>query len=278
MERLDSCPLTGVKIINQTNDGENIWYSILINKRKFELMFCKKCCKRMMNELEVLPPHHVMKGLFLNDKLGQLDGNLIHWDTSEEGIDLKNEIQQIAYPQSPQELLENLFVHLISLQDSKGSTVSFSFEDSDSPNKLFFKNKQEVIFFIEALQGKGYVEVGNITSANAQCRITYDGLNAFIQLSEEGSNSNRCFVAMSFQEETRPIRTAIKNALIKTGFVPILIDEQHISSEKTINDEIIAGIKKSKFCIADFSYHKNGVYFESGFALGQGKQVIYTCE
>ncbi|MEP6737098.1 MAG: hypothetical protein ABJA70_16360, partial [Chryseolinea sp.] len=46
---------------------------------------------------------------------------------------------------------------------------------------------------------------------------------------------------------------------------------------KTINDEIIAGLRKCKFCIADFSYHRNGVYFEAGFALGQKKPVIYSC-
>lgn len=28
--------------------------------------------------------------------------------------------------------------------------------------------------------------------------------------------------------------------------------------------------------VADFSFHSNEVYFESGFALGQGKKVIYT--
>ena len=63
----------------------------------------------------------------------------------------------------------------------------------------------------------------------------------------------------------------------ETGFEPILIDERNIDSDRTINDEIIANLKKCKFCIADFSYHSNGVYFESGFALGQNKKVIYTC-
>ncbi|HYC86761.1 MAG TPA: hypothetical protein VEB86_16125, partial [Chryseosolibacter sp.] len=44
-----------------------------------------------------------------------------------------------------------------------------------------------------------------------------------------------------------------------------------------INDAIIVGLKQSKFCIADFCGHKNGVYFEAGFVVGQGKPVIYTC-
>jgi nucleoside 2-deoxyribosyltransferase len=36
-------------------------------------------------------------------------------------------------------------------------------------------------------------------------------------------------------------------------------------------------LKKSKFVIADFTQQRQGVYFEAGFALGQGKQVIYLC-
>ena len=46
---------------------------------------------------------------------------------------------------------------------------------------------------------------------------------------------------------------------------------------QTINDAIISEIKSCKFCIADFSQQKDGVYFESGFAVGLGKPVIYTC-
>ena len=82
---------------------------------------------------------------------------------------------------------------------------------------------------------------------------------------------------MSFSKEMSDVRQEIKNALEATGYYPIIIDEQHIESDQTINDAIIAGLKSSKFCIADFTEHKNGVYFESGFALGQGKKVIYTC-
>lgn len=82
---------------------------------------------------------------------------------------------------------------------------------------------------------------------------------------------------MSFKPETKPVRDAIKSALKKTGYRAIIIDEENVDSDKTINDAIIANLKKCNFCISDFSFHSNGVYFESGFALGQGKKVIYTC-
>ena len=82
---------------------------------------------------------------------------------------------------------------------------------------------------------------------------------------------------MSFDPSTKEAREAIRKALKETGYEAVIIDEQIIDSERTINDEIIASLKKCKFCIADFSLHSKGVYFESGFALGQGKKVIYTC-
>jgi len=39
----------------------------------------------------------------------------------------------------------------------------------------------------------------------------------------------------------------------------------------------MAGIRKSRFLVADLTCHKNGVYFEAGFALGLNIPVIWTC-
>jgi len=44
-----------------------------------------------------------------------------------------------------------------------------------------------------------------------------------------------------------------------------------------IDDEIIATIRRSKFLVSDFTGQRGGVYFESGFALGFGLRVIWTC-
>jgi nucleoside 2-deoxyribosyltransferase len=107
--------------------------------------------------------------------------------------------------------------------------------------------------------------------------FSIQGLNKAISLFQEGENSNKCFIAMSFDSKMAETREIIKQVLKKTGYEPIIIDEEHLNSDQTINDAIIANLKKCKFCIADFSKHSNGVYFESGFALGQGKKVIYLC-
>ena len=41
--------------------------------------------------------------------------------------------------------------------------------------------------------------------------------------------------------------------------------------------EIIARIKESRFVVADVTQHRNGVYFEGGYAMGMGLPVIWMC-
>ena len=85
---------------------------------------------------------------------------------------------------------------------------------------------------------------------------------------------------MSFSEkpEIVSIKEAIKSAVNETNYQPVIINEKHIESDRTINDAIIAEIKRAKFVIADFTEQKSGVYFEAGFALGLGIPVIYCCD
>ena len=58
-------------------------------------------------------------------------------------------------------------------------------------------------------------------------------------------------------------------SIVEYRFKPFIVDETHVDSQKTIPDAIIAGLKQRKFCISEFSMHKNGVYFEAGFSVGQ---------
>lgn len=197
---------------------------------------------------------------------------------------LKELINKADYPKSPEDKLEALFLKLFSLQKEDGQRISIKSDYYKSTlwKILYFKSFNELNYYIKYLNEIGLIdaEFGNTKDNYGELvsyRITFKGLNRAIELQESGQNSNLCFIAMSFKPETKPIREAIKSALKKTGFRPIIIDEENIDSDKTINDAIIANLKRCNFCISDFSFHSNGVYFESGFALGQGKKVIYTC-
>ena len=168
---------------------------------------------------------------------------------------------------------------LFALQSYDGESIRINIKENDFILKNYFKNQEECAFYISSLAEQKLIHLLQHRSdgTTVTVNLTHDGLMKTIELTEEGEKSNNCFVAMSFDPSTKNAREAIKKAIRKTGYEPIIIDELLIDSDRTINDEIIASLKKSKFCIADFSLHSKGVYFESGFALGQGKKVIYVC-
>jgi hypothetical protein len=143
--------------------------------------------------------------------------------------------------------------------------------------KLYFLSRNELIFYIEALRKEEFFNTYG-TSGGYYLSLNYKGLSYAASLEAATSVSKLCFIAMSFDDSVKHLYTeAIKPACEATGFESFRVDEYHPDAEQTINDAIIAGIKRSRFCIADFTQHKKGVYFEAGYALGRGLKVIYTC-
>jgi hypothetical protein len=216
---------------------------------------------------------YIFQSLLYNDNWIENEKTLITFEV------LQNLLKEKSYPKTPQQKLENLFLFLSKLPgyDGEGKLLGKDFIENVFWKKLFFKEKYESYFYIDALKNEGLIIYNTNSDGSFTIRLTYDGLNKAIQLQEEGELSNKCFVAMSFDKSTKEIRQAIKDAVTETGFEAVLIDEKDIDSGTTINDAIIANLKKCKFCIADFTGQSKGVYFESGFALGQGKKVIYCC-
>lgn len=143
---------------------------------------------------------------------------------------------------------------------------------------LFFNNLRELDFYMVSAKELGYLKFETAQECYIDVRLTINGLSQVLKLRDEKFSKN-CFIAMSFDDEMfRVYNEAIRPAVVETGFEPLMISEKKdIPSDTTINDAILAAIKKSKFTIADFTRHKHGVYFESGYALGQGQKVIYTC-
>jgi len=94
----------------------------------------------------------------------------------------------------------------------------------------------------------------------------------------QDKQSNSVFVAMAFSDDMKDVFNEwIRPAIEECGFKAKIVSEEYLKGDQTVNDAILAGIKKAKFTIADFTHHRNGVYFEAGYALGQGQNVIYCC-
>lgn len=219
------------------------------------------------------------------DDLTKLRGDIFNGKWPVKGLmitndEIKKAILTSSAPVTPQEKLDNLFQEVFELQKVEGEEFlikEFLF-DHYFVGKLYFRNSDECNFYLKTLDEFGLINTGeNDSGMVIAISITFKGLNYNIGLNKAGLNSKNCFIAMSFGEEMTSIRDSIKQAIVDTGYKPLIIDEIHVDADKTINDEIIASIRKSKFCISDFTEQKDGVYFEAGFALGMGLKVIYTC-
>ena len=68
----------------------------------------------------------------------------------------------------------------------------------------------------------------------------------------------------------------IAPAIKDTGYTPFKVNETE--SNNQITDDIVAGIRRSKFMVADVTKHRTAVYYEAGLMHGLGRPVIFTCK
>ena len=225
---------------------------------------------------------HIIQGLILNEKFPSefYNKNSPILDNEK----LERIIREATVPKNPGEKIANLLTYLHSLQSYEGSIIEYPDNEDrqDIAKRLYFKNYPEMVFYLLTLYNQELIEGQDSSSLDGDdftsIKLTFNGLAKVIELNEIGYQSDRCFVAMSFSDDLKENRESIKSAILNSGFKPILIDEIHYGADVTINDALIAEIRKSKFLVADFTQHKHGVYFEAGFVLGLQRPVIYLCK
>ena len=103
------------------------------------------------------------------------------------------------------------------------------------------------------------------------------GYIAVDKLTRRVASGDKGFVAMWFDEDLKSAyEIGFQVDILNAGYDPVRVDR--VEHANRINDEIIAHIRVASFVVADFTGHRGGVYFEAGFALGLGRQVIWTCQ
>lgn len=134
-------------------------------------------------------------------------------------------------------------------------------------------NQSDVIFLLNFLSDQN---LAKFVVPEAQCEILPHGYIQLDKLKKPTSPSLQGLVAMWFHDDLNEVyANGFQVGILQAGYDPIRIDRiEHINR---IDDEIIRQIKASKFVVADFTGHRGGVYFESGFALGLDMPVFWSC-
>jgi nucleoside 2-deoxyribosyltransferase len=191
-----------------------------------------------------------------------------------------NDIIYNYRPLDPLEKLDKALEYSHSKSDFIGEPIYVN-QNEEYPCLHSFDPK-EVTQIYKILADENYIKVQDKKNPHAKFWLTAKGYQRLSEL-KKPSDSNKCFVAMWFNDEMdRVYEEAIKPAIEykddgaeNSTYEAILIkDVQHTND---INDEIIAQIRRSRFMVCDLTGYRGGVYFEAGFAYGLGLEVIYTC-
>lgn len=182
------------------------------------------------------------------------------------------------YPKTFKEKIDLILLKMADLSAYDGAYIKIN----DFADKLFFcKNIRaegvaegcdidvQIQYMTDYLvKNELLVDIGS-----GAYQLTPKAYERIYALQKYNKTNKNVFVAMKFGKETQLLREKIKEGL--SGFNVRIMDE--IEHNHQIVPEMLYEIKNSKFVIAELSHHNNGAYYEAGYALGLGKEVIHLC-
>ena len=193
--------------------------------------------------------------------------------------DMLKQILARALP-SFTERADRLLLESLQVQNSVSSEIDIS--DPRIINATHSQGMDEVRLLGRLLSDKGLMDQSSPQTLDFQgdYEILPQGFVAADELTRRAVQSDKGFVAIWFDKKGKEMDLAYEKGfhvgVESAGYKPVRVDR--VEHADRIDDVIIAHIRTAAFVVADFTEHRGGVYFEAGFALGLGRQVIWTCK
>jgi len=172
---------------------------------------------------------------------------------------------------------DRLLIEISRHFPAAGEEVRLEYNDPAILSCSWSNSSDEVVYLLHEylVKGANYLtDMGVMSSFYGH--ISPAGHHRLQEIRHSQAASNIGFCAMWFDEGVKPVWiNAIEPAIRDSGYEAIRIDSHEHNNR--IDDEILAMLRRSKFVVADFTGQRGGVYFEAGFALGLGLDVIWTC-
>jgi len=174
------------------------------------------------------------------------------------------------YPKNVSEKLDRILLNLSRKYPNIGDKIFAS----DLPRCLLFVEIDTKRTDTEKKTWMGYLEKAEFFNKE-ECILTAKAWERIDELLKNQVYNKEVFVAMSFHKSTQPLREAIRGGIETAGYSAAFMDEK--IHARQIMPEMFRLIKESRFLIMDITDPNYGAYFEAGFALGLGKEIIITC-
>ncbi len=176
------------------------------------------------------------------------------------------------YPKSISEKIDMILLNLSILLKNPGACCTLN--KVNSKNIFFADNDSEAYFLVDTMNKEfNYLKLEEIDdNIFTNIELTYRGWNRIDEISKNKKKYKKGFIAMWFDPSMNPIRKVIKDVFVETGYQISIIDEKEHNNQ--IVQEILYEIETSDFIVADLTGNRGGVYYEAGYALGLGKELI----
>ena len=145
--------------------------------------------------------------------------------------------------------------------------------DPDILKEVCFVPNDIFDFVLNKLSYSKYIDKENskLTSAGIAYYKNYNS-----DESPQSQYSQTVFIAQSFSPDMVKFYNDVLEPLVKEFKLnPILVSNEE--PEDTIDASILNHIRTCRFMICDLTHSRPSVYFESGYAIGRGVNVIHTC-
>ena len=136
------------------------------------------------------------------------------------------------------------------------------------------RSKEELDTYVRHLVSKGLLEA--VHNQGGIYKPTIDGWQEIEPTLRSPIESKRSFVAMWFDDELDGAFTdGFSLGIEDCGFEAYRVKSD--PTNKAIIDRILSEIRQAHFVVADFTGNRQSVYYEAGFAVGLGREVISCC-
>ena len=210
-------------------------------------------------------------------------------------VHMNRDMVEAWYPRSFSERVNYILLYLSSQMPHIGQQITMPFQevismlfvdryeiDMEQYHNITERKPEacmcEVGYMLKYLESAGYIEykITPLEDEYADITLTPEGYKRLDELQKNTSYGRNVLVAMKFGDDTLRLREAIRKGISDAGYVGIFIDE--VQHNDFITPELLKYIRESKFVVVDLTHQNNGAYFEEGYAMGVGKQVIQLCQ
>ena len=213
-------------------------------------------------------------------------------------VHMDSDIVDSWYPRSLAEKVDSILLYINSNARHLGQKIQISlpvlmgvlFVDRYDIDNKIYENKvnmaverdekeciEEILYMLDYLKKSTLIECQEASTTERMTTIclTPHGYQRVDELQKNSSYGRSVLVAMKFGDDTAKLREAIRKGIADANYYAVFIDE--VQHNDFITPELLKHIRDSKFVVVDLTHQNNGAYFEEGYAMGLGKQVIQLC-